>query len=328
MRKAVLLLAAASLLLLASCKTKAGWQTDFDAALGDAGATGRSVLVLFSGEDWDGKTPVFRSEVLDTDEFKESVKERYVLLNIDLSEAEQAKAVVAEDADEKARAEAESLRADIEAKNGLLRRYGISSYPTLCLLSKEGYVLTVIQYNEGLNSPAVLDEILAEQAGSIQAVSAAIARVQSSSGAEKVRAIDALYEATPESGRKPLADLVREVPSLDPADASGLVGKYEFIRTYDEAIGNMSAGRKEGVVDSFVRIAEGGHLSPAQKLEAYYNAAYLMALFGESDYDRMHELLGKAQESDPENIRMEDITNLMAMIAQMRDIISGDEKGN
>ena len=90
----------------------------------------------------------------------------------------------------------------------------------------------------------------------------------------------------------------------------------------------MSEGKNEGVADSFVSIAEHGHLSPAQKLEAYYNAAYLMALFGESDYDRMHELLGKAQESDPESVRMEDITNLMTMLAQMRDIMSEDAKGN
>ena len=182
MRKAVLLLAAASLLLLASCKKKVLWQTDFDAALGDAGATGRSVLVLFSGEDWDGKSSVFRSEVLDTDEFKDSVKDSYVLLNIDLSEAEQAKAIAAEDADEKARAEAEKLRADIETKTGILRRYGVSSYPSIYLLSEDGYVLSIVQYSEGLTSPAVLDEILEEQAGSIQAVLLAIARVRSSSG--------------------------------------------------------------------------------------------------------------------------------------------------
>ena len=169
-----------------------------------------------------------------------------------------------------------------------------------------------------------MSEILEEQAERIQAVSSAIVRVQSSSGAEKVRAIDMLYEATPETGRKPLDGLVREVPSLDPSDASGLVGKYEFIRVYEDAIESTSEGIRDGVAESFVDIAENGHLSPAQKFEAFYNAAYLMALFGDSDYDRMHELLGKAKESDPENIRMEDITNLMAMIAQMRDIISGD----
>ena len=117
---------------------------------------------------------------------------------------------------------------------------------------------------------------------------------------------------------------MREVPSLDPSDASGLVGKYEFIRVYEDAIEKTSEGVRDGVAESFVEIAENGHLSPAQKFEAFYNAAYLMALFGDKDFDRMYWLLGKAQEADPENIRREDITDLMAMIAQMRDIISGD----
>ncbi|MBQ3801899.1 MAG: thioredoxin family protein [Treponema sp.] len=309
------LLSAVLLLSLASCKKKLVWQTDFDTALKEAGESGRSVLVLFSGEDWDGKTQVFRSDVLDTDEFKDFARERYVLLNIDLSEAEQARAIEEGDGD---------LLAGIEARSGLLRRYGVSSYPTLALLSGEGYVLTIVQYDEGLNSPAVLEEILEEQAERIQAVSSAIALVRSSSGAEKVRAIDRLYEATPETGRKPLDSLVREVPSLDPSDASGLVGKYEFIRVYEDAIEKTSEGVRDGVAESFVEIAENGHLSPAQKFEAFYNAAYLMALFGDKDFDRMYWLLGKAQEADPENIRMEDITDLMAMIAQMRDIISGD----
>ena len=309
------LLSAVLLLSLASCKKKVVWQTDFGTALKDAGESGRSVLVLFSGEDWDGKTAVFRSEVLDTDEFKDFAREKYVLLNIDLSEAEQAKAI--EEGNEE-------LLARIEDKSSLFRKYEVSSYPTLALLSGEGYVLTIVQYNEGLNSPAVLIEVLEEQAERIQSVSSAIVKVQSSSGAEKVRAIDMLYEATPETGRKPLDGLVREVPSLDPSDSSGLVGKYEFIRVYGDAIASTSEGIRDGVAESFVDIAENGHLSPAQKFEAFYNAAYLMALFGDSDYDRMFELLDKAKSSDPENMRMEDVTNLMTMIAQMRDIISGD----
>ena len=157
------------------------------------------------------------------------------------------------------------------------------------------------------------------------AISSAISRVQMSSGVEKVRAIDSLYEATPEAGRKPLAALVREVPQLDPEDGSGLVGKYEFIRTYDEALEAIAEGRREGVVESFVSIAEGGHLDGPRRQEAYYNAAYLMALFGESDYDRMYELLEKAQESDPESVRMADISNLMVMVSKFRELMKQGE---
>ena len=170
-----------------------------------------------------------------------------------------------------------------------------------------------------------MQEIFSEQADGIQSVSSAIARVQSSGGADKAKAIDALYESTPEAGRKPLGALIRELPSLDPADTNKLAGKYEFISTYEDAIENMSEGIRDGVAESFINIAEKGHLSPGQKFEAYYNAAYIMALLGDSDYDKMHELLGKAQESDPENMRMEDVTNLMTMIAQMRDIMNQND---
>lgn len=325
-RPAVLfLLLLAVLFLCVSCRKKTVWHTDYDAALQDAKAQGKELFVLFSGEDWDGKTAGFRTDVLNTEEFTAFVKDRYVLLNIDLSEAEQANAIAAPDADERAKADAARLQSAIDAKNTVIRLYGISSYPTVCILSSEGYVLSFVQYNEGLNAPSVLTDVLDELAPAMADVSAAIRQVQLSAGAEKVRAIDSLYTATPEAGRRPLAALVREVPALDPGNESGLVGKYEFIRAYDEAIENLSEGKNDGVVDSFVMLAEEGHLNPAQKLEAYYNAAYLMALLGDSDYDRMFELLQKAQDVDPENVRMEDIADLKQMISRMRDIMNQDE---
>lgn len=320
-----LLLLWAVLFLCTSCRKKTVWHTDYDAALQDAKAQGKELFVLFSGEDWDGKTAGFRTDVLNTEEFSAFVKDRFVLLNIDLSEAEQAAAITAPDADERARADAARLQSVIDAKNTAIRLYGISSYPTVCILSSEGYVLSFVQYNEGLNSPSVLTDVLDELAPAMADVSAALAQVQRAVGVEKVRAIDRLYSVTPEAGRRPLAALVREVPSLDPANESGLVGKYEFIKTYDEVIESLSEGRNEGVVESFVTLAEHGHLDPAQKLEAYYNAAYLMALLGDSDYDRMFELLQKAQDVDPESVKMEDIANLKQMISQMRDIMNQDE---
>ncbi len=313
------------LVLLASCKKKELWQTDFDAALKAAQMQEKELFVLFSGEDWDGKTTSFRVDVLDTDEFREFVKEDYVLLNVDLSEAEQAMALPRADANEQEKADAALLQKGIDAKIDVIRRYGVSNFPCVYILSKEGYVLSIVQYNENLNAPSVLTGIYEEQADGMLAISSAISRMQMATGVEKVRAIDSLYEATPEAGRKPLAGLVKEVPSLDPGDESGLVGKYEFIKTYDEAMEKISEGHREGVVESFIEIAEHGHLDAARKLEAYYNAAYLMALFGESDYDKMYELLVKAQESDPESIRMDDISNLMTMVSKFRELMEQGE---
>ena len=273
----------------------AGVLSENYAALRDSESSGRSVFAFFSGGELDEKSYEFRSELLDTDEFKMFAKDKYVLLNLDLSSAEQ-----------------------------VVARYGLSSYPTVYILSKDGYVLSIIQYNEAINSVSVLEDILWEQTEGINRVSGAIEKVQSSSGVEKVRSIDSLYEATPVAGRKILAQLVKQVPLLDPDNASGLVGKYEFISVYDEAIEAISEGRQDGVVESFVNIAENGHLDPAQTFEAYYNAAYLMALFASDDYDRMLDFLRKAMEADNENVRADDVTSLMNTVSQMRDIVSAD----
>ncbi len=325
LRRLLPCLALLLLVLLASCKKNELWQTDFDAALQEAQEQEKELFVLFSGEDWDGKTTGFRADVLDTDEFREFVKESYVLLNIDLSESEQAMALLGADASEQEKADAVRLQKEIDAKQDLIRRYGVTDYPCIYILSKEGYVLSIVHYNENLNAPSVLTGIYEEQAAGMAEISTAISQMQQAAGVEKVRAIDRLYEATPVAGRKPLASLVKEVPALDPGDESGLVGKYEFIRTYDEAMEKLSEGNREGVVESFIEIAEHGHLDAARKLEAYYNAAYLMALLGESDYDKMYELLVKAQESDPESVRMDDISDLMMMVSKFRELMEQGE---
>lgn len=310
---AVLLTVVLPLVFLSSCKRKLVWHDDYDSALKAAQAQNKAIFSLFSGVDWDGKTEAFRAGVLDTAEFREFAWNSYVMLNLDLSEAE--RALIGEGAAPQAE----------DAKAGLMRHYGVSSYPCIYILSKEGYVLSIVQYDEGISSASVLKEILAEQEESIDGISSAIAQVQSSSGVQKARAIDSLYGATPEAGRKPLAGLIREIPSLDPSDESGLVGKYEFIAVYEDAFESISEGHRDGVVESFIQIAETGHLGPAQKLEAYYNAAYLMALFGDNDYDTMYGLLQKAQAADPESVRLEDIENLMAMVSKFRDIMRQDE---
>ena len=51
--------------LLSGCQKKAagwnGWLTDFEKAEKEAAKKGKNIFLLFSGEDWDGKTSEFRA---------------------------------------------------------------------------------------------------------------------------------------------------------------------------------------------------------------------------------------------------------------------------
>lgn len=59
------------------------WRTDFDAALADAKAAGRDVLVEFTGSDWCTWCIRLHDEVLSSEAFDRATRERFVLVQLD-----------------------------------------------------------------------------------------------------------------------------------------------------------------------------------------------------------------------------------------------------
>ncbi len=306
-------------LLLASCSAKAKWFTKLDDALQSAGERQKPIFLLFSGEDWDGATPTFKKDVLDTRDFAEDFKNDYVLVKLDFSQSEYAKTVLDENSSPKQREEADRILAEYDEKERLASLYGLNNqYPCVYLLSKEGYVLCAIPYSEAIKSVADLENLIGIQQSVVTQLSSLIERVNASEGAEKAKAIDALYEATPEAYRLPLAPLTASVASLDAQNTSGLRGKYELISAWNNAMIEIQNGDTDATVDKYLAACEGGMLSPDQKQEAYYTAAYMMAVLGSSDFDRMYSLLQKSMEAAPESGRAADITLMMNEIREMQ----------
>ena len=62
----------------------AEWQTDFEAAKQQAAAENKAVLLNFTGSDWCGYCIRMKAAVLDTPEFAEYVKDKFVLVEVDL----------------------------------------------------------------------------------------------------------------------------------------------------------------------------------------------------------------------------------------------------
>ena len=219
----------------------------------------------------------------------------------------------------KQREEAGRILAEYEEKEKLAARYALNNqYPCIYILSKEGYVLAVIPYSEALKSVADLENLIGIQQGAITQLSALIERVNMSTGAEKAKAIDALYEASPESYRLPLSDLTDSIASLDVQDTTGLRGKYGLISAWNKAMLEMQSGDTANTVDNYLSRCEAARLAPEELQEAYYTAAYMLAVLGSSDYDRMYGLLQKSMDAAPESGHTGDITLMMNEIREMQ----------
>ena len=128
--------AALSAALLATCwartSTPEGWTDDLDAALKQAKAEGKQVLVDFSGSDWCGWCKRLDKEVFDTEAFRAGAKDRFVLVMID---SPRDKSLLSDAAKEK--------------NPALVEKYGIEGFPSVLVLDGDGTKLYQTGYQRG-----------------------------------------------------------------------------------------------------------------------------------------------------------------------------------
>jgi len=111
----------AMLTAVALCTAMAGdWTTDAVKAQEQAKKEGKLVLLDFTGSDWCGWCIKFKSEVLDTQEFKQYADKNLVLVEIDFPNKKQ---------------QSDELK---QANKALKDKYKVSGFPTYVILDGEG----------------------------------------------------------------------------------------------------------------------------------------------------------------------------------------------
>jgi thiol:disulfide interchange protein len=94
-----------------------GWTTDVDAAIAQAKKENKAVLVEFTGSDWCPPCIMMRKNVFSKKEFIDAASKKYVLVEVDLPQADKELAA----------------RSQIVAT-----KYNIEGFPTVVLLNGEG----------------------------------------------------------------------------------------------------------------------------------------------------------------------------------------------
>ena len=327
MRKNIFYRTAASalilvVLMLSSCAKKDIWNTDLSKAMALAEKKGKNIFLVFSGEDWNEQSKALKANILNTKDFKRMIAPKYVPAVVELSQSEYAKTVTDENSTEEQKLEAERLTALYAEKERLLQQYYVEGFPSIYILSSEGYVLSTIPYTDAMTSVKDLSAELESHRELIETVSDAIALVKKSEGTEKVKALDSLYEKTGENYRVLLNPAISEIPSLDPADETGLVGKYELISGYAVAVEKiMKDNDVGGAVNVLRNLCDSERITADQKQEALYTAAFMMARTGSQDFDTMTELLQMAFEYLPKSDMAHEILSTMDSIKSMKETV-------
>ena len=109
---------------MAAPSQAAEWMTDFDAAKAKAKKEGKAILMEFTGSDWCGWCVRLRSTILDSRDFQQYAKDKFVLLEVDIPR------------------NVNKIGAAQHARNrAIAAQYNISTYPTILVLDADGTVL-------------------------------------------------------------------------------------------------------------------------------------------------------------------------------------------
>jgi thioredoxin-related protein len=98
----------------------AGWTTDYKAALVQAKAQNKLVLLDFTGSDWCGFCKLLDQEVFTQQSFQDFANKNYILVTVDFPHQTQ-------------------LAADLKQQNDALgKQFNVHGYPTLIVLDADG----------------------------------------------------------------------------------------------------------------------------------------------------------------------------------------------
>jgi thioredoxin-related protein len=278
-----------------------GWYHDYDEAKKVAVRRNMPILLFISMTGEDDDSAALKEKVFNTKEFKDSVAGDFVPVNLDFSQTSYKKTVASEGATDKEQKAADAHAAKLKKDMQVATMYNVQMTPAVYLATKDGYYVSFIAYDKTIDTPAAYTQMLEGRTADIKKISDMADAAKKGSGVEKVKAIDALYEATDNNYRPLLSDMYREVPELDKKNESGLVSKYVLATANSDAIRLYSDGDYAGAAKVFAAAGASGKLDKNDVQQAYYTAGYLLGSTGSQDYATITTYLQASYDAEPES---------------------------
>lgn len=187
------------------------WTEDWEAALRQARAEKKDLLINFTGSDWCVWCQRLAAEVFDTEEFKRQVTRNWVPVKLDFP-----------------RRLAQSPQ--VQARNRqLASRYGVEGYPTIFLADEEGRPYARMGYQPG--GPATYLRDMENHRRTKERDWELLRRAERESGAARARLWDEFYTRRSAAGFVEFfQDLIERIIAADSRNEAGLRDKYLIVR--------------------------------------------------------------------------------------------------
>ncbi len=306
---------------LAGCGKNAKLDTshctsDFEGGISAALRENKQIILFFSSDE-DEKSPALKENLLETADFLTALTEKYVLVNLDFSASrfESVMAPVPEDSKREEKAQAEA-RARLTKDMKTAMAVAAQGSPAFYLLTKEGYPVAAFAIDAEATAGEFVASMNEQTKDALEAYTKLLSAADSATGSDKVRALDAVFEATNAEWRYLVLSFSRQIVQLDKNNDSGVVGKHILALANGRATDLFLEQDVKGASAEFVNAAQNALLTAEEKQEAYYTAGYLLAQGGSTDYDAIQGLLQLAYDAAPESAHAADVRLLINAVAE------------
>lgn len=203
----IVVLIAASTSFEANRCCAAEWTEDINAAVEQAAATDKDLMILYTGSDWCPPCKLLDKEVLSQEQFIFEVDPHYVLVKLDFPRQTEQEPEIAKRNAEWA------------------QRFGIEGFPTIVLTDVALKPYAFLGYEEGgfQNYLAIVEEARQLRVARDEKLKQSVA----AEGSEKAKLLDeAIGGMKPDLARVYYADVIEQIIELDPKDERGLRTKW------------------------------------------------------------------------------------------------------
>lgn len=288
-----------------------GWISDFAAAKKQAAAENKAMLVDFTGSDWCGWCIKLNEEVFSHDEFKEGVKDTFVLVEIDYPQ-------------DKKKLSKETILQNEELKD----EYEVKGYPTILLMDAEGRPFAQTGYQEGgaLEYVKSLNEMLESK----KSLDASMEKAGGLEGPAKAQAlVDALETIEMEESltQKFYGKEIEEIKAADPDDTTGFqkeIASAEKYKTFEAELETLARkGDFAGSLTMINKTLEKGTFEGEMKQQVTMIRGFIQAELGQWD-----EAIGSMDEAKaiaPEGQMATALDQYKTQIEKMKEAAAEEE---
>ena len=310
----------ASLLIISCGKTavdSSGCFSNIDDAVANAQKKNQDILVVVTMYGDDAQSQNFVDTIIRDEKFKNDIASNYSVVRMDFSQGSYEATVAAEDANDTAKKNAEKRADNMQINTQFANLLNVNVTPMVYILSKEEYMITSIYYDTSDKSYEGFKALLNDKKETVDEMHKMIYQTKIGTPEEKMNAIEALFEATAPDNRIFLTDLLASSKKIDPNNKSGILGKLTLASADTEAKKALSLGDFRAAVNAYLSVENESTISPEDKQQSVYTAAYIAAVSELEENSVVIEYLQKAIDIAPDSDEVPAIKRVMdALSAQ------------